>query len=292
MSADKSPEELQREVEQTRSEISETLDEIERQLSPGQMLDQALGYFGGSRQIGLAVGGLVVRNPVPVALIGLGFAWLAFAGSRSRRRELYEPMWAEPGGRWSLPKVERNVLMAVSRENLAEWLRDARTMEDLAIETLERQAGRLDEYPELQAKLREHLTESHRQAERLDGCLQRLSTTATVASSARSERLPGGEQIAALLGGGPVIQNGITGYAFEHFEIATYRTLAEAAAEADEPEIERVCRENLREEEAMAAWLAHRIPDVTRQYLYRQAAGRTEPVATAGVPHQAADTLG
>ena len=86
MSADKSPEELQREVEQTRSEISETLDEIERQLSPGQMLDQALGYFGGSRQIGMAVGDLVVRNPVPVALIGLGFAWLAFAGSRSRRR--------------------------------------------------------------------------------------------------------------------------------------------------------------------------------------------------------------
>jgi ferritin-like metal-binding protein YciE len=86
-----------------------------------------------------------------------------------------------------------------------------------------------------------------------------------------------------------VIQNGITDYAFEHFEIATYRTLVEAAAEAGEPEVERVCRENQREEEVMAAWLADRIPDVTRQYLYHQAAPRSG--AETSVPHPAAETL-
>jgi ferritin-like metal-binding protein YciE len=119
--------------------------------------------------------------------------------------------------------------------------------------------------------------------------MQRLGAAAA-ATSPRAGRLPGGGQIAALLGGGPVVQNGISDYAFEHFEIATYRTLIQAAAEAGEPEIERVCRENLREEEAMAAWLAQRIPDVTRQYLYDQAAQRSG--AKASVPQPAADPPG
>jgi ferritin-like metal-binding protein YciE len=290
MSADnRSTEEIERELERTRSEIGETLDEIQRQLSPGQLLDQAFGYFGGPRQLGMGIGELIVRNPLPVTLIGVGFAWLAFSGSRDRRFEHYDRSWAEPSRDWPLPQVERNVLMAVSRENLAEWLRDARTMEDLAIETLEKQASRLDQYPELQARLREHLAETRRQAEKLDGCMQRLGAAA-VATSPRAGRLPGGDQIAALLGGGPVVQNGITDYAFEHFEIATYRTLVAAAAEAGEPEVERVCRENLREEEAMAAWLADRIPDVTRQYLYHQAAQRSD--AERSVPQPAAETLG
>jgi hypothetical protein len=70
----RSTEEIERELERTRSEIGETLDEIQRQLSPGQLLDQALRYFGGPRQLGMGVGELIVRNPLPVTLIGLGFA--------------------------------------------------------------------------------------------------------------------------------------------------------------------------------------------------------------------------
>jgi ferritin-like metal-binding protein YciE len=269
----RSPDEIERDLEQTRVEIGETLEDIQRQLSPGQLLDQTLRYFGGPHRLGQSLGELIVRNPLPITLIGVGFAWLAFSGSSSRRAESYDRMSTEPSAGWPLTPVERNALMAVSRENLADWLRDARTMEDLAIETLEKQARRLDRYPELQARLREHLTETRRQAERLDECMQRLGVAA-LATGPRADKLPGEEQIAALLGGGPVIQNGITDYAFEHFEIATYRTLIEAASEAGEAEAERVCRENLREEEAMAEWLARRIPDVTRQYLYDQAAQR------------------
>jgi ferritin-like metal-binding protein YciE len=287
MTADyRTPEEIEREVERTREEISETLGDIERQLSPGQLLDQTLRHFDGPRRLGQGVGELIARNPLPFTLIGIGVAWLAFAGSRNRRIEPHD-RWSAAS--WPLPQVERNTLMAVSREHLAEWLRDARTMEDLAIETLEKQADGLDHYPELQAKLREHLAESRRQAERLDQCMQRLGMGG-VAPGSSTGKLPGGEQIAALLGSGRVVQTGITDYAFEHFEIATYRTLAEAAAEADEPEIERVCLQNLREEEAMASWLAGRIRDVTRQYLYQQAAGRAG-VEEAEVPQPAADTL-
>jgi ferritin-like metal-binding protein YciE len=43
--------------------------------------------------------------------------------------------------------------MAVSRENLTAWLRDAYAMENQAIEILEKQASRLEHYPELRAKV-------------------------------------------------------------------------------------------------------------------------------------------
>ena len=58
-------------------------------------MDQALRYFGGPRQLGASVGDLIIRNPVPVTLIGVGFAWLAFAGARNTRFEHDDPRWAE-----------------------------------------------------------------------------------------------------------------------------------------------------------------------------------------------------
>jgi ferritin-like metal-binding protein YciE len=60
--------------------------------------------------------------------------------------------------------MEGNTLMAVSRENLTAWLHDMPAMENQAIEILEEQAGRLEHYPELRAKVQTHLDESNRQA--------------------------------------------------------------------------------------------------------------------------------
>ena len=42
-------EQIQREIQQTRSEMSETLDAIRDKLSPGEILDQALAYFRSSK---------------------------------------------------------------------------------------------------------------------------------------------------------------------------------------------------------------------------------------------------
>ena len=88
----KSPDEVQREVRQSRAEVEETLDAIQERLSPGQLFEQAVDYMRSSngtdffRNLGTAVR----DNPVPVALVGTGLAWLMVAGSRSRRRRYYE----------------------------------------------------------------------------------------------------------------------------------------------------------------------------------------------------------
>jgi ElaB/YqjD/DUF883 family membrane-anchored ribosome-binding protein len=80
----KSPEQIQRDIERTRAEMGQTLDSIRQKLSPGQMLDEALDYLKGSglSQFSSNLSDTVKHNPIPVALIGVGIAWLAMGGSR------------------------------------------------------------------------------------------------------------------------------------------------------------------------------------------------------------------
>jgi ElaB/YqjD/DUF883 family membrane-anchored ribosome-binding protein len=94
----RTPEQIQREIQQTRSEMSETLDAIRDKLSPGEILDQALTYFRSHRSgdgAGMSetashwassLGDTIKQNPVPVALIGAGLAWLMMGGSRHPAR--------------------------------------------------------------------------------------------------------------------------------------------------------------------------------------------------------------
>jgi ElaB/YqjD/DUF883 family membrane-anchored ribosome-binding protein len=75
------PEEIERDIERTRSQMAGTLDDIQRQFSPGQMVDQALGYINEkSGQVGHQIMDTIRDNPVPVTLIGVGLAWLATSG--------------------------------------------------------------------------------------------------------------------------------------------------------------------------------------------------------------------
>jgi hypothetical protein len=81
----KSSAQLEREAEETRSELARTLDELRGRITPGQLIDEAVDYArettGGeffrnlSRQ--------VAANPLPVALIGAGVSWLALAKGKS-----------------------------------------------------------------------------------------------------------------------------------------------------------------------------------------------------------------
>ena len=140
--------------------------------------------------------------------------------------------------------------MAVSRENLTAWLRDAHAMENQAIEILEKQASRLEHYPELRAKVRSHLEELHRQAERVERCLHQLGTDTSGLKTAVGKMVGTAQQLAGLFASDEVLKSGIADYAFEHYEIASYKMLISTATEAGEHEVGRILEENLREEEA------------------------------------------
>lgn len=77
---DRSSEEIRRDIEGTRTELRDTVTALERKLSLGQVVDEVWGRVGGREAAGDAVSNLrhtIRENPVPLALMGLGVAWLA-----------------------------------------------------------------------------------------------------------------------------------------------------------------------------------------------------------------------
>lgn len=80
--------EIERDVENTRGHITETLDELRARMSPGQMLDEAIDYArhsdGGEMMRNL--GRTMRDNPTPLLLIGAGIAWMMATDGAARRR--------------------------------------------------------------------------------------------------------------------------------------------------------------------------------------------------------------
>ena len=85
--------EIERDLDRTRSEMSQTIDAIQERLSPGQLFEQGMRYFysGGGRSFtdGAAefaqnFGRAVRDNPVPFALVATGLVWLMMGRGRQR----------------------------------------------------------------------------------------------------------------------------------------------------------------------------------------------------------------
>lgn len=78
---------LEREGEEIRADLDRTLDEIERKLSPGELLDQSMEFLRNNGAEFLREAGETVRrNPVPVLLTAAGLIWLTSSVVRSRSR--------------------------------------------------------------------------------------------------------------------------------------------------------------------------------------------------------------
>ncbi len=81
---DRRPEEIEAEIARTRGDMDATLTAIEHRLTPGQLVDQGLDYIrnSGANEFVSNLGGSVKNNPIPVALMGIGMAWLMATGNR------------------------------------------------------------------------------------------------------------------------------------------------------------------------------------------------------------------
>lgn len=162
--------------------------------------------------------------------------------------------------------------MTTKKETLAQWLRDAHAMEEQALTMLDAQASRLEHYPELKARIQQHITETQGQEKRIKACLDRHGGTSITKDTA-GKAMAMMQGLGGVFASDEVVKGAMASYAFEHFEISAYRALIGAAESAGDPETKRVCEEILEEEEAMAAWLAEHLPAVTQRYLEREDSG-------------------
>lgn len=81
---------IEREIDRDRSHFSETLRALENKFSPGQLVDQALGYAkrnGGDFSDNLVR--TIASNPLPTILTGIGVAWMAMSQGRSSADSQY-----------------------------------------------------------------------------------------------------------------------------------------------------------------------------------------------------------
>jgi ElaB/YqjD/DUF883 family membrane-anchored ribosome-binding protein len=79
------PARLERDIDRTRASLGRTVDALERRLSPGELVDQALGMareHGG--EFATNLGRSVRNNPMPVILTGVGLAWMMASSNEPR----------------------------------------------------------------------------------------------------------------------------------------------------------------------------------------------------------------
>jgi len=93
-------EDLERDVAEERARVDATLDEIQRRLTPGQLVDEVLRQGRGtSTEFVANLGRTLSANPIPTALVGVGLLWLLLAPKAPGALETASSATAAPTSR-------------------------------------------------------------------------------------------------------------------------------------------------------------------------------------------------
>lgn len=133
------PDEILAEIERTREQMDRTLGTIEQRLTPGQLLDQGMQALkdSGAADYMRNLRGSVSTNPLPVALVGIGLAWLMAADRMDRRSG--GPSYGSEAGTSRMSEMKESAQekmqgmkesMASGRQKLDETTRMARERMD------------------------------------------------------------------------------------------------------------------------------------------------------------------
>lgn len=152
-------------------------------------------------------------------------------------------------------------------------LQNAHALEAQAIQLCQRQVERLEHYPELRERLREHLEESRRQQQRLEQILQALGSSHSKLKDIGTAIMGNIAAIGHAVMQDEVMKNTFANYAFEHFEIASYRALIEMADAAGDTSAQRLLEQTLNEEIRMADFIDQHLPQIVRRCMQREAEG-------------------
>ena len=158
-----------------------------------------------------------------------------------------------------------------AREIFIVGLRNAHAMETQARELMERQSERLDEYPDVKAKLTAHLEETHEQLRRLEQCLESCGETTSALKDTAQSVMANAMAMTHAMAGDEILKNTFANNAFENFEIAAYKSLLALCGPAGADSARGHLEASLREEEQMAQWVAANVEKVTLAYLAREA---------------------
>jgi len=167
-------------------------------------------------------------------------------------------------------------MASTAKEIYISGLSSAHALEQQAIQILERQAERLENYPELAARIREHVDESREQQARLGRILESLGSSHSSMKDMGMGLMGNLAAMAHVAAQDEVLKDTFANFAFENYEIASYRSLITFAEAAGDLQSVPVLQRSLQEEEAMAEWIDEHLDQVIRTYLQRESGQQRE----------------
>lgn len=159
--------------------------------------------------------------------------------------------------------------MAEMRETVVTWLKDAHAMESAAVSNLEKNVDRLSEYPQVQARFREDLEQTKAHVREIEQCLDRLGADRSTLKDLGMKFAGAMQPYLTAMSADEPVKHLLAAHAYEHFEMASYKSLAAAAEQIGEPHIREMAERSMAQKKMMADWLGEQLPVVTRQYLSR-----------------------
>lgn len=152
------------------------------------------------------------------------------------------------------------------RDLFISGLKNAHALEKQALSIMEPQVSRIEHYPEVAERLRAHIQETNGQIERLDEILESFDTSSSTMKDLGLSMTGGMAAMGHSLAGDEILKNSFANYAFEHFEIASYKSLILVAEDGGFQRAAPLLHQTLREEENMAQWIDESLPMITRRY--------------------------
>ena len=78
---------LEQKADRSRKRLTGLMDDLQSQMSPGVMLDNALGFStDGTSELGDSLIKQVAKHPLPYLLIAAGIGWLMFSEATEKRQ--------------------------------------------------------------------------------------------------------------------------------------------------------------------------------------------------------------
>jgi ferritin-like metal-binding protein YciE len=154
----------------------------------------------------------------------------------------------------------------VTRDVFIVGLRNAHAVEKQALSIMTPQVARIENYPELADRLRLHIEETNQQIVRLDEILASFETSSSFLKDTALSMSGGMAAVMHSVAGDEILKNSFANYAFEHFEIAAYKSLLTLAEDGGFTSATQLLNQSLTEEQNMAQWLDDSLPMITRRY--------------------------
>lgn len=153
------------------------------------------------------------------------------------------------------------------REVFVSGLKNAHAVEHQALALMDRQIDRAKSFTEVADQLKAHRVETEQQITRLETLLDGLGESP---SGLKDTALSLSGNMAAMghmFADDEVLKNAFANFAFENFEVASYRGLILLARHGQYSAAYDPLNTTLEEEMRMAAWVDQSLPLITEKYL-------------------------